>query len=285
MQRINYIYIYNEELHKKLELIHKKLELRDKFHKIFHNNRYRWLYQISFTPIPAKAQKFILSTALEFMQINYEQYLDNIVKIRENNISKLNDQQESLELWNNIDKEWLSLNIDVQLSYYPWAFNAIIQNIDRSKELTACDYGCGSGALMFALNNILSFKKLDLYEIDNYASEFIRFYIQKNSKDSISWHDVLKENNTEQYDLVNCMDVLEHVEQPYEILKHISSKVKKGGLLNLKIAFECEDPTHLPQASQNFFVDNDGLKFLKENYRRVKCYSQSNFVSGLFRKK
>lgn len=95
----------------------------------------------------------------------------------------------------------------------------------------------------------------------------------------------MKEQETEQYDVVVCLDVLEHVEQSYDVLVKLSKKVKKGGLLILKIAFEIDSHSHLPLASKNFYVDNDGPGFLSAEFTNIKKFYASALVSGAYIKK
>lgn len=276
-------------MHDKLKQLHYKQKYIYEFNKIFNKKNTLERYKVSWAPIPLIFHKYIISTLLNFMQADYDQYINMIYEMQ----SVINDgRQKPRQITNyqeavytNIDKRWLPFNINLQLTDYSKCYNTILEYLNLGQKLSACDYGCGSGAFMLALNNKLSFIKLDFYDIENYPAEFIRFFIDKNTMHNMSWYNVLTENNTEQYDLVNCLDVLEHLENPFETLQNITSKVKKGGLLNLQIAFEIGDIQHLPQAAENFFVKNDGLKFLNDNYELLKCYDKHMLVSGLYRKK
>lgn len=44
------------------------------------------------------------------------------------------------------------------------------------------DYGCGCGALSMMLDDKFNFVKLTLSDLDNYASDFAKYYIKKLAK-------------------------------------------------------------------------------------------------------
>jgi 2-polyprenyl-3-methyl-5-hydroxy-6-metoxy-1,4-benzoquinol methylase len=219
----------------------------------------------------------IINIACEFMNIDKDEYYKIIEKFN-------NGKMEEKVSWNNIDKEWLCLNIYVQSILY----NSVIPIYTMLMELPlsnskVLDYGCGTGTLAILLHKSFNFKELVLADIDNYVASFVKFYITKTNSEEIVWKNISENHNDEVFDFVQCFDVLEHLENSYEHLLKLNSKVRSGGMLALKIAFECEDQTHLPQAAESFFVKNDGLGYLKQKYRRVR-YFGGGIVSGVYKK-
>ena len=53
--------------------------------------------------------------------------------------------------------------------------------IHRGK-MSIYDYGCGCGALSMMLDDKFNFVKLTLSDLDNYASDFAKYYIKKLAK-------------------------------------------------------------------------------------------------------
>jgi SAM-dependent methyltransferase len=57
---------------------------------------------------------------------------------------------------------------------------------------------------------------------------------------------------TEQYDLVSCIDCLEHVQDPLGVLRSLVDATKRGGHLRLSVFFGAHEhaPYHLPQHAE-----------------------------------
>ncbi len=237
---------------------------------------------------PQEQLNEIIDIACEYIGISISDYYKIVEKFRNNELEVkeyYENQAQTDIFWNNIDKEWLCINIYVQSVLY----NTVIPVYTTLRKmplnnLTALDYGCGTGVLAILLHKIFNFKKLILMDIKNYAADFVKFYIAKTNSKEIVQEDILEYNSDETFDFVMCLDVLEHLENSYEHLLKLNSKMHPGGIMALKIAFESEDETHLPQAAENFFVENDGLAYLKARYERIKYFGWG-LVNGVYRKK
>jgi len=230
----------------------------------------------------------IIDVACEYMEIDKSAYYKAIEKFNSSGIEIRENFENQLQtdvFWDNIDKEWLCINIYVQSVLYNTAIPiyTALRKLPLNN-LKVLDYGCGSGVLAILLHKVFNFKKLVLADINNYVAGFVKFYIAKTNSKEIIWENILEYNSDEKFDFVECFDVLEHLEDSYEHLLKLDSKVIGGGVMALKIAFECEDKTHLPQASESFFVKNDGLGYLKQKYKRIK-YFGGGLVSGVYKKR
>lgn len=127
--------------------------------------------------------------------------------------------------------------------FYPEvASKAIEQDVDKyidtelmQNKLHVLDVGCGGGILaesMGRLPFVASVTGIDLTpevievakehaELDPLLENKVQYKVQ--SVDEVEG----------QFDVVTCFEMLEHVDEPGQILKHTWSKVKKGGLLFL----------------------------------------------------
>ena len=233
----------------------------------------------------------IINIACEFMKISKDEYCEVIKAYKSGGKNLLLDLKEDYEnqkqtdvFWASINKEWLCLNIYIQSTAYVDIYRAL--NKIPLNNLTALDYGCGSGVFAILLHKKFNFKKLVLADIENYAANFIKYYISKTNSNEIVWENILEYHfPNETFDFIECFDVLEHLEDSYQQLLRLDSKLSGGGYLALKIAFEIEDKTHLPQAAEGFFVKNDGLSYLKQKYKRIKYFGQPHIVNGIYKKK
>ena len=100
-------------------------------------------------------------------------------------------------------------------------------NSHRGDDYKVLDYGCGGGidlAILksFRINTVVG------YDIDDKHFDFIKKYIH---------NDIILTTNTKDleryapFDAIRCNSVLEHVYEPNEIVKHIYSLLKKGGVV------------------------------------------------------
>jgi len=284
---MQYIKKYNLALYNKISALQKQENKRTILLRIANKIKRKLKLEKPIVP-PQEQMEEIIDIACEYMGIDKSDYHKTIEKFSKFGMDIEEDfenQSQTDVYWSNIDKEWLCINIYVQSVLY----NSAIPIYSSLMKLplnnsTALDYGCGSGVLAILLHKAFHFKKLVLLDIGNYASGFVEFYIAKTNSKEIVWKNILEYDSDETFDFVECFDVLEHLENSYKHLSKLDGKVREGGIMALKVAFECEDKTHLPQAAEDFFVKNDGLAYLKAKYERIK-YLGGGIVSGIYKKK
>ena len=280
---IQYIKDYDVQTFEKIISFHKEEDFKLKLFKLFNKKKFKKYTGIDYYPIDDNIKLDIISKALKFAGIDLDTYIK--YQYRDKNIKRMTSQKDADKFWADINEKWLCMNIDLQLHDYAGIYNAFPAFIYKEPDLLSiCDYGCGSAALSFALNSRFHFKKMDLYDIDNYTADYVKYTIKQNDLNNTSWFNIIDEKVEEQYDFVICLDVLEHLENSFNALKRLKEKTKTGGYLVLKIAFECNDPTHLPQAAKNFFIENDGMRYLKDNFKLVKRFQRNNIVNGIYKK-
>ena len=93
----------------------------------------------------------------------------------------------------------------------------------KNENITLCDYGCCNANISITMLVDKLVSDLTLYDIYSESANFVKFRINKYGlNDSARWCDIA--NQTEDnpvFDVVYCMDVLEHTEKPSYILKSL----------------------------------------------------------------
>lgn len=97
---------------------------------------------------------------------------------------------------------------------------------------SVCEIGCGTGSLSCRLGSLgLGVYALDL---DKNAIRLARKF-NKNINVRYSSKDVLRIERSEKYDLVVCIEVLEHIKEDRKALAKINRLLKPGGLLLMTV--------------------------------------------------
>ena len=187
-----------------------------------------------------------------------------------------------------------------------WAFSLIkdiIKYCDKKDIENILDIGCGEGSKSFILANYFSNAKVlgidftdeGIKKANNNYSEVNNLYFKKVD---------IFEIQTEKYDMVSCLEVLEHIEDWQIVLKNICNISNKYILISVPTG-RMRDYEKYVGHLRNFkkgeienFVANNGFKKIKTFYagfpfysplgrdwlnRNYKGYDES--VSGNFTKK
>lgn len=165
---------------------------------------------------------------------------------------------------------------------YPENYNVIAYFFNRKGYYI--DYGCGSATLSLGiyLKNRLK-GKLKLLDVPNDIQKYIDYRIEKYYlSNDVSFDSVFSFHQKNMADGIMCIDVLEHLNDPSEILiEKISPMLKIGGLLLLRAPWRGQ-LTHLDTAPDDFY-QNGGRKYLDENYKEVYRFGV-NDISAVYKK-
>lgn len=159
--------------------------------------------------------------------------VDNIrshILVNEN--AKNDEEKIFIPGWNhkNLLPKEISNQIDNELDTTTW-------NAYKGMKLTCLDIGCGGGLLtesLARLPNVTNVKGIDMTpEVITVAKEHAQLdpMLEKKLNYEITSLDEIPE--TETFDVVTCMEMLEHVDYPSIVLKKALSHVKPGGYLFL----------------------------------------------------
>jgi SAM-dependent methyltransferase len=132
----------------------------------------------------------------------------------------------------NVELSYKGIKIMAVPGLHPRVFQKIYEfgNLkDTTKKLNILDWGCGEGAFTKRLlDNGYSVTSVDVSK-DNFFVENSNF-IQLNFNNNHELSAFVQSNN-EKFDVVVGMEVIEHIENPWEYIRQLKSMLKPGGLI------------------------------------------------------
>lgn len=126
-----------------------------------------------------------------------------------------------------IDGSYIDKNPQFHVEDSPWKADQIIKMATLAKisPSSIAEIGCGAGEILVQLSKKLtSVEFLDGYELSPQAYELCK----KRETEKIHYfNDDAFKGEKKNYDLVLCIDVFEHIENPFEFLRNLKKLGKK----------------------------------------------------------
>ena len=120
------------------------------------------------------------------------------------------------------------------------------------------DYGAGIGD--FTLNIYKNKLPTSYADVGGKTFEFAKWLFKKNSADIIMI-DLAKEDISDSYDTIFCVDVIEHVNNPKEVLTKLISHLNKGGKI-VVTALTINEESNIHPMHQKIDFDKDYIHSL-----------------------
>jgi 2-polyprenyl-3-methyl-5-hydroxy-6-metoxy-1,4-benzoquinol methylase len=143
------------------------------------------------------------------------------------------------------------------------------------KDARILDIGCGSGIMVKKMIE-LGYKNVEFCDVDDYAAEIKDKAVRRRIK-LVNLNEYKTNENSLPYasssfDLVYCMCVLEHVENPYNIVREAKRVLKKNGILVVGIP----SATQVFERVLFFFTGNTMRYSMNDNH--ITFYSNNTFM-------
>ena len=170
-----------------------------------------------------------------------------------------------------------------------YAYNVIYSLLDKinkhEKIIKVCDYGCANANISFSMLLRNKITNLTMYDYHSESTEFLEDRIKKYGLEKkATWREVDSLQDYNEYDMVICMDVLEHTKNPSEILEtKIFPMLKKGGLLIAQAPWGGGNASHLDEAIFDFYGKR-GRMFLRQKFKKIISMASLD-ISGVWVKK
>lgn len=161
--------------------------------------------------------------------------------------------------------------------------------IFTGESLTAItDVGCGTAGLIWPY--LSRVEHANLLDVPNLPQDYVAYKKNRFKMDNvhIMVPGQISDIATESQDAVFCIDVLEHLKQPTDVMHQILRILKPGGLLVLQVPFGGGLPEHIPEALENW-LENDVPALIKTTLRKVRTIHlliplSSSRISATYRK-
>lgn len=148
-----------------------------------------------------------------------------------------------------------------------------IRQVFGSEDISIYDAGCGYGQYSFFMSKKLKPNKIYASDIkENWIADCKEFFkSQKLNNVTFAVEDLIQINHKEKFDLINCVDVMEHIENDTQVFQNFYNCLKKDGflLINTPSIFGGSDVHH-----------NDEESFIGEHAR--VGYSFEDLTNKLF---
>ena len=145
------------------------------------------------------------------------------------------------------------------------------------------DYGCGTASVTLA-HAMRSAGKTEfvLVELQEMVRRFIQFRVERHRVAGVRSTDIAGLSGEAVFDLVMCIDVLEHLENPSQVLiEGLLPRVALGGLLILRAPWRGQ-LTHIDAAPEDFY-GNGGRTALARHFVEIERIG-ANDVDAVYKR-
>lgn len=181
-----------------------------------------------------------------------------------------------------LTNEYIKKNPSYHIEDSPWKAKQILKMLKKHNLSisTICEVGCGVGEILISLQNQLpSYIQLSGYEISNSAYKLCK----KKENNNLKFYLKNISNEDKYYDLILLIDVIEHVEDIYGLLKKVRLKGKyKIFHIPLDLSFQMILRKNLLEELRenlghiHYFTKEIALATLKDSGYKITDYFYTN---------
>jgi 2-polyprenyl-3-methyl-5-hydroxy-6-metoxy-1,4-benzoquinol methylase len=140
--------------------------------------------------------------------------------------------EQHLKAWQDPRNVYLLFANQYKLALHPLSAHRFIKYIPKGGNL--CEYGCGFAPITTSLCKFYPYKnvKITCADIPTIMLHFIRWKFR--DKKFVRIIEIDPSNDEpldDEFDVIFCMTVFEHLPRPIPVIKHLHSKIKLGGYL------------------------------------------------------
>ncbi len=143
----------------------------------------------------------------------------------------------------------------VQFNSWTYYYDERIKPLSSLADLRILDYGCGIGTAAFYMSN---YNQVVGYDINPHLIGFAEYRMKKRGMQNCSF--TMTEPDLSDFDLITCIDVLEHFKDLGSFVKHLSKGMKSGARLYHHDCFWHDIPGHYNHTENiDSYIKNAGL--------------------------
>lgn len=189
---------------------------------IYANLKLDWFYEFR--------QYWVKELGLRRLELHDFYFLSGIYRQRFQAL-EVSEKNNFLQAWQDPTALYLLFHYQYKLALHPLAVYQLAPYIPRGA--IVCEYGCGLAPITQCLVNFYRGKNFNITaaDIPSYMLHFVRWKFRAMPFVRV----ILLDPNdntplTEQYDVITCMTVFEHLPRPLVLAQHLHQQLKPAGI-------------------------------------------------------
>jgi len=222
-------------------------------------------------------QKELIKYGANYLKITEEEFLKRIDNLQPIIQKEWKDKKTIIDFYKTTDTYIYSLvnfNKDYRIAN-------LLHPIRYLKDAKILDYGAGIGIIpiLLAQHNTTYY-----YDVEGKTKEFAK-YLNKQFHYKTAFVDSEKEALKLDVDIIICVDVLEHLEKPMELVKKITESLEPGKMF-LTTGLDFSTGSHIPMhLKTNLEYRQEYKEYMEKNYLILFFHDTPNELIYLWLKK
>lgn len=174
---------------------------------------------------------------------------------------------------------WIASQVWLQFSA-PTLWLAL-ERISGAENVDCLDFGCGTGAVPFALRD--RFRRVLFCDVANAAQAFIDWRRQRYDARNVATLTPDRLDGIGPVQLLLLMDVLEHLPDSSEVFARATALLEPGGLLLFNAPWHSRAPIaeHLATAEADWYKAGGGAALLADQFHQIEAWEHGGVYQRL----